>query len=145
MDKAIPLSKSTTSPEIISPTLHNMSITEPLLLKNVLHLFHKKDNMLISTFESHVFLLTKYVNIQKIIPSIFNSSAHKLCIAHTIITFLIILILLIIPIKIQKISKKSNVNTIKIKLVEKTALSLSTKPLLSDLLFKFLLFLFKRI
>ena len=92
MDKSIALSKSTTSLEIISPFLYNMSITELHLLKNGLHLFHKKDNMLKnglhlfhkkdnmlrSTFESHVFLLTKYANIQKIIPSILNSSAHKI-------------------------------------------------------------------
>ena len=93
--------------------------------------------MLISAFEIHVFLLTKYANIQKIIPSIFNSSAHKIYIAHTIVTFLIILILLIILNKIYKISKKSNTNTKKIKLLQKTPLSLSTKPLLSDLSFKF--------
>ena len=117
MDNSIPLSKSTTSLEIISPFLYNMSITQPHLLKNVLHLFHKKDYMLISTFESHVFLLKKYANIQKMIPSIFNSSAHKIYIARTIVTFLIILILLIILIKIQKISKKSFKNTIKMKLV----------------------------
>ena len=92
-------------------------ITEPHLLKNVLHLFHKKNDMLISTFESHLFLLTKYASIQKIIPSIFNSCAHKINIAHTIVTFLIILILLIILIKIQKISKIPNTNTKKIKLV----------------------------
>ena len=137
MDNSVPLSKSTTSLEIISTFLYNMSITEPHLLKNVLHLFHKKDDMLISTFEIHVFLLTKYANIQNIIPSILNSSAHQIYIAHTIITFLIILILLIILIKIQKISKKSDKNTKKIKLVQKTPLSLSTKPLLSDLSFKF--------
>ena len=103
MDNSIPLSKSTTSLEIIAAFLYNMSITEPHLLKNVLHLFHKKNDMLMSTFETHVFLLTKHANIQKIIPSIFNSSAHKICIAHTIVTFLIIIILLIILIKIQKI------------------------------------------
>ena len=78
---------------------------------------------------------TTYHSIQKIILSIFNSSAHEIYIAHTIDTFFIILILLIILIKIQKISKKSN--TKKIKLVQKTSLSLSTKPLLSDLSFKF--------
>ena len=88
-----------------------MSITEPHLLKNVLHLFHKKDDILISTFESHVFLLTKYANIQKLTPSISNSSAHKIYIAHTIVTFLIIVFLLIILIKIEKLSKKSNKNT----------------------------------
>ena len=87
MDNSIPLRKSTTSLEIISPFLYNMSITETHLLKNVLHLFHKKDDMLISTFESHDFLLTKYANIQKMIPSIFNSSAHKIYIAHTIVTY----------------------------------------------------------
>ena len=105
MDNSIPLSKSTTSLEIISSFLYNMSITEPHLLKNVLHLFHKKDDMLISTFESHVFLLKKYANIQKIIASIFNSRSHKIYIAHTIITFLIILILIIILINIKKIIK----------------------------------------
>ena len=86
--------------------------------------------MLISTFESHVFLFTKYTNIQKIIPSIFNSSAHKIYIVHTILTFLIILILLIILIKIQNISRKSNRNIKRIKRVQK-------KPLLSDTSFKF--------
>ena len=101
-------------------------------IKNVLHLFLKKDDMLISTFESHVFLLKKYANIQ-----IINSSAHKIYIAHTIVTFLIILILLIILIKIRKISKKTNKNTKKIKLVQKTPLSLTTKTILSDLKFKF--------
>ena len=103
MDNSIPISKSTTSLKVISPFLYNMSITEPHLLKTVLHLFYKKDDMLISTFESHVFLLTKYANIQKIIPSIFNSSAHKIYKAHTMVTFLIIIILLIILIKIQKL------------------------------------------
>ena len=41
--------------------------------------------------------------------------------AHTIVTFLIILIILIIQIKIQKISKKPNTNTKKIKLVQKNS------------------------
>ena len=109
MDNSIELGKSATFLNIISPFSYNMSIREPHLLKNVLHLFHKKDDMLISTFESHVFLLTKCANIQKIIPSNFNPSAHKIYIAHTIVTFLIILILLIILIKIQKISRKKRI------------------------------------
>ena len=65
IDNSILLSKSTTSLEIISPFLYNMSITQPHLTKNVLHLFHKKDDMLISTFESHVFLLTEYAIFNK--------------------------------------------------------------------------------
>ena len=105
MDNSNSLHKSTTSLKIISPFLYNMSITEPHSLKNVFNFFRKKDDMLISTFESHVFILAKYANIQKIIPSIFNSCASKIYIAHTIVTCLIILILLIILIKIRKISK----------------------------------------
>ena len=76
MDNSIPLSKSATYLEIISPFLYNMSITQPHLLKNMLHLFHKKDDMLISTFESHVFLLTKYANIQKKLSHLFLILVH---------------------------------------------------------------------
>ena len=63
MDNSIPLTKSTTSLNIISTLLYNMSIRERHLLKKVLQVFHKKYDMLISTFESHVFLLTKYAII----------------------------------------------------------------------------------
>ena len=64
--------------------------------------------MPLSIFENHVFILTKYANIQKIIPSVFISSAHKLTLALIIITLLMIKILGLIPLKIQKISKKIN-------------------------------------
>ena len=84
-----------------------------------------------------MFSYSQNMQIFKNYPSIFNSSALKIYIAHIVVTFLIILILLLILIKIQKISKKFNENTKKIKLVQKTPLSLSTKPLLSDLLFQF--------
>ena len=50
--------------------------------------------------------LTKYANIQKIITSIFISSAHKLTLAVIIITSLMITNLGSILLKIQKISEK---------------------------------------
>ena len=59
--------------------------------------------MSLSIFENHVFILTQYANIQKIIPSIFISSAHKLTLALIIITLLMITILGLILLKIQKI------------------------------------------
>ena len=79
---------------------------EPHLLKKVLLLFKQKKDMPLSIFENHVFILTKYANIQKIIPSIFISSAHKLTLVLIIITLLMITILGLILWKIQKISKK---------------------------------------
>ena len=86
MDNSIPVSKSTTSLAIISPFLYNISIQEPHLLKKVLLLLKQKEDMPLSIFENHVFILTKYANIQKIIPSIFIFSAHKLTLALIIIT-----------------------------------------------------------
>ena len=105
-DNSIPVSKSTTSLAIISPFLYNISMQEPHLLKKVLLLFKQKKDMPLSIFENHVFILTKYANIQKIIPSIFISSAHKLTLVLIIITLLMITILGLILWKIQKISKK---------------------------------------
>ena len=62
--------------------------------------------MSLSIFENHVFILTEYENIQKIIPSIVIYSAHKLTLALIIITLLMITILGLIQLKIQKMSKK---------------------------------------
>ena len=93
--------------------------------------------MLLSIFENHVFILTKYANIQKIIASIFISSAHKLTLALIIITLLMITTLGIILLKIQKISKKTNKTPTRIELIQKTPLSSVTKPLLTDLTFNF--------
>ena len=62
--------------------------------------------MSLSVFENHFFILTKYASIQKIISSIFISSAHKLPLAQIITTLLMIKILGLILLKIQKISKK---------------------------------------
>ena len=63
MDNAIPVSKSTTSLAIISPFLYNISIQEPHLIKKVLLLLKQKEDMPLSIFENHVFILTKYANI----------------------------------------------------------------------------------
>ena len=62
--------------------------------------------MSLSIFENHVSIITKYANIQKIIPSIFISSAHKLTLTLIIITLLMITILELILLKIKKMSKK---------------------------------------
>ena len=77
MDNSIPVRTSTTSLAIISPFLYYISIQEPGLLKKVVFLHQQKEDMSLSIFENHVFILTKYANIQKIIPSIFISSAHN--------------------------------------------------------------------
>ena len=137
IDNSIPVSKSTTSLAIISPFLYNISIQEPHLLKKILRLLQQKEDMPLSIFENHVFILTKYANIQKIIPSIFISSAHKLTLALIIITLLIITILGLILLKIQQISKKINKTPARIELIQKTPLSSETKPLLTDLKFNF--------
>ena len=86
MDNSIPVSKSTASLAIIIPFLYNISIKEPHLLKKVLLLLQQKEDMSLSIFGNHVFILTKYANIKKIIPFIFKSSAHKLTLALIIIT-----------------------------------------------------------
>ena len=132
MDNSIAVSKSTTSHAIISPFLYNISIQEPNLLKKVLLLLQQKEDMPLSIFENHVFILAKYANIQKIIPSIFISSAHKLTLALVIITLLMIAILGIILLKIQKISKKMNKTPTPIELEQKTPLSSVTKPIYSN-------------
>ena len=105
MDNLIPVSKSTTSLAIISSILYNICIQVPNLLKKVLLLLQLKEDMPLSNLENHVFILTKYANIQKIAPSIFISSAHKLTVALIIITLLMTTILGLILVKIQKISK----------------------------------------
>ena len=92
MDNSIPVSKSTTCLAIISPFLYNTSIQEPHLLRKVLLIFQQKEDMSLSILENHVFILTKYANIQKIIPSILISSAHKLSLALIIIILLMITI-----------------------------------------------------
>ena len=102
MDNSITVSESTTSFAIISPFLYNISIQEPHLLKKVLLLLKQKEDMSLSIFENHVFILTKYANIQKFIPSIFISSAYKLTLSLIIITLLMITILGLILLKIQK-------------------------------------------
>ena len=61
--------------------------------------------MPLSILENQVFMLTKYANIQKIIQSIFISSAHKLTVALIIITLLMTTISGLILLKLQKISK----------------------------------------
>ena len=137
MDNSIPVSKSSTSLAVISPFLYNISIQEPHLLKKVLLLLKQREDIPLSIFENHVFILTKYVNIQKIIPSIFISSAHKLTLALIIITLLMITILGLILLKIQKISKKINKTPTRIELIQKTPLSSVTKPLLTELTFNF--------
>ena len=148
MDNSIPVSKSTTYLGIISPFLYNISIQEPNLLKEVLLLLQQKEDMPLSIFENHVFILTKYAKVQKIIPSIFISSAHKLTLALIIITLLMIKILGLILLKIQKISEKMNKTPTRIELTQKTPLSSvtkpssssclwMTKPLLTDLTFNF--------
>ena len=104
MDNSIPVSKSTTSLAIISPFLYNISIQEPHLLEKVLLLFQQKEDMSLSIFENHVFILKKYANIQKIIPSVFISSAHKLTLAIIIITLFMITILGLLLLKIKKLS-----------------------------------------
>ena len=58
--------------------------------------------MSISTFESNVFLLTKYANIQKITPLVFDFSVQEITVALVIVIFLMILVLAIILIKIPK-------------------------------------------
>ena len=84
MDDSIPVSK--TSLAIISPFLYNISIQVPNLVKKVLLLHQKKEDISLSIFENHIFILIKYANIKKIIPPIFISSAHKLSLALIIIT-----------------------------------------------------------
>ena len=137
MNNSIPIRKSTTSLAIISPFVYNISIQEPHLLKKVLLLLQPKEAMPLSIFENHVFILTTYANIQKIIPSIFISNAHKLTLALIIITLLMITNLGLILLKGQKISKKINKTPTRIELVQKTPLSSVTKPLLTDLTFNF--------
>ena len=75
--------------------------------------------MPLSIFEQHVFILTKYTNVQKIIPSIFISSAHKLTLALIIFTLLMITILGLILLEIQKMSKKINKTPTRIEFVQK--------------------------
>ena len=104
MDNSILVSKSTTSLAIISPFLYNISVQEPHLLRKALLLLWQKEDMPLSIFENYVFIPTKYANIQKVIPSIFISSAHKLTLALIIITLLMITILGLILLKIKKIS-----------------------------------------
>ena len=123
------------------PIYLDISIQEPYLLKKVL-LLQQKEDMSLSIFENHVFILTKYENIQKFIPSIFISSAHKLTLALIIITLLMITSLGLILLKIQKISKKINKKPIRIEHVQKTPLSLVTKLLLTDLTFNIQVFLY---
>ena len=134
------VSKSTTSLAIIPPFLLNISIQEPHLLKKGITSSSEKEDMPLSIFGNHVFFLTKYANIQKIIPSIFISSAHQLTIALIIITLLMITILRLILLKIQKISTKKKTPTC-IELVQKPLVSSVTKPLLTDLTFNFWPFL----
>ena len=93
MDNSIPVSKSTTSLAIISSFLYNISIQEPHSLKKVLLLLQQVKDIWLSIFEHHVSIITKYVNIQKIIPSIVISSAHKLTLALFIITLFMITVL----------------------------------------------------
>ena len=93
--------------------------------------------MPLSILENHVFILTKYANVQKIIPSIFISSAHKLTLALIVITLLMITILGLILLKIQKMSKKVYKTPTHIKFVQKKPSSSVTKPLLTDLTFNF--------
>ena len=66
--------------------------------------------MALSIFENHVFILTKYANIQNNYStiSIFIFSAHKFTLALIIITLLTITILGLILLNIQKISKQIN-------------------------------------
>ena len=90
-----------------------------------------------SIIENDVIILTKYANIQTIIPFIFISTAHKFTLALIIITLVMITILGIILLKIQKISKKINKTPTRIELVQKTPLSSVTKPLLTDSTFNF--------
>ena len=61
------------------------------LLEKVLLLLKQKEDISLSIFENHVFIITKYANIQKIIPSIFIYSAHKLKFALIIITLLMMI------------------------------------------------------
>ena len=136
MDNSIPVGKSATSLAIISPFLYNISIQEPHLLKKVLLLLQQKEDMSLSVFENHVFILTKYEH-SKNIPSFFISSAHKLTLPLIIIVLLMITILGLILLKIQEISKKINKMPTRIELIQKTPLSSVTKPLLTDLTFNF--------
>ena len=92
MDNSILLSKSTTSLAKISLFLYNISIQEPRLPEKVLLLLQQKDDLSLSIFENHVFILTKYANIQKIIPPIFISNENKLTLALIVITLLMITI-----------------------------------------------------
>ena len=142
MDNSIPVSKSTTCLAIISPFLHNISIQEPHLLKRVLLLLQQKEDMSLSIFENHIFILTKYVKIQKIIPSIFISSAHKLTLALIIITLLMITILGLILLEIQKISKRINKTPTRTELIQKNSFKLSDKTFTERLDIKLLTFLF---
>ena len=127
IDNSFPVSKSTTSLAIISPFLYNISIQDPHILKKVLLLLQQKEDMSLSIFENHVFILTKYANIQKIIPSTLISSAHKLKFALIIITLLMITILGLILLKIQKISKKISKLPTRIELIQKNSFKLSDK------------------
>ena len=83
--------------------------------------------MPLSIFENHVLILTKYANIQKINPSIFISSAHKLTLALIIITLLMITILGLILLNIQKISKKNKQNANTYRTYTKNSFKLSDK------------------
>ena len=89
--------------------------------------------MLLTIFTNHICILTKYANIQKIIPSIFISSAHKLTLALIIIILLMITILELILLKIQKISKKVNKTPTRIERVQKNSLKLSHKTFTDEL------------
>ena len=141
MDNSISVRKSTTLLAIISLFLYNIFIQEPHLLKKVL-LLQQKEDMPLSIFENHIFILTKYANIQKIIPSIFISSAHKLTLALIIITLLMIKILGIILLKIQKISKKNKYNANTYRICTKNSFEVSDKTFTDRLDIQLLTFSF---
>ena len=80
MDTSITNSESTTSLAIIPPFYTIFESNNQIYLK-IYYFFSKKDDMPLSLFKSHVFIITKYANIQKIIQYIFTSSAHKITFA----------------------------------------------------------------
>ena len=90
-------------------------------------------------FENQVFILTKYANIQKNIPSIFISSTHKLILALIIITLLMITILGLILLKVKKISNKINKTPTRIELTQKNSSKLSDKTFTDRLDFRLLI------
>ena len=129
IDNSIAVSKSTTSLAITSPFLYNISIQEPHLLKKVLLLLQQKE-------------ISKYANIQKITPSIFISSAHKITLALIIIVLLMITILGLILLKIQKISKKNKQNTNTYRTYTENSFKLSDKTFTDRIDIQLLTFLF---